>query len=74
MTIVAPTAPPWVGVLEPLDEAHCMLSTDADSPEALVLQVMLCGVEFDLIEPADLGPSLVKIAGRLRRAAKKRAR
>jgi predicted DNA-binding transcriptional regulator YafY len=71
MTIVAPSAPPWVGVLEPLDETHCMLSTGADSPEALVLQVMLCGVDFDLIEPADLRPSLIKIAARLRRAAQR---
>jgi predicted DNA-binding transcriptional regulator YafY len=71
MTIVAPSAPPWVGVLEPLDETHCMLSTGADSPEALVLQVMLCGVDFSLIEPADLRPSLTKIAARLQRAARR---
>jgi hypothetical protein len=32
---------------------------------------MLCGVDFDLIEPADLRPSLIKIAGRLRRAAQR---
>lgn len=47
-----------------------MLSTGADSAEALVLQVMLCGADFDLIEPADLRPSLIKIAGRLRRAVR----
>jgi hypothetical protein len=72
MTLVAPSAPPWVGVLEPLDETHCTLSTGAaDSPEALVLQVMLCGVEFNLIEPADLKPTLTKIAARLQRAARR---
>ena len=71
MSIVAPSAPPWVGVLEPLDETHCMLSTGADSPEALVLQVMLCGVDFDLIEPANLRPPLAKIAARLKRAARR---
>ena len=70
MANIAPSTPPWVGVLEPMDETHCMLSTGADSAEALVLQVMLCGVEFDLIEPADLRPSLIKIADRLRRAAR----
>ena len=71
MSIVAPSSPPWVGVLEPLDETHCMLSTGADSPEALVLQVMLCGVDFDLIEPANLRPPLAKIAARLKRAARR---
>ena len=71
MSIVAPSAPPWVGVLEPLDETHCMLSTGADSPEALVLQVMLCGVDFDLIEPASLRPALDRIAARLKRAARR---
>jgi predicted DNA-binding transcriptional regulator YafY len=69
MALVAPSTPPWGGVLEPLDKAHCMLSTGADSPEALVLQVLLCGVDFDLIEPAELRPSLLKIAARLQRAA-----
>jgi predicted DNA-binding transcriptional regulator YafY len=67
---VAPAAPPWVGVLEPINETHCMLSTGADSPEALVLQVMLCGADFDLIEPAELRRSLTKIASRLQRAAR----
>jgi predicted DNA-binding transcriptional regulator YafY len=67
---VALSTPPWVGVLEPLDETHCMLSTGADSPEALILQVMLCGVDFALIEPAELRAPLAKIAARLKRAAR----
>ena len=71
MASVAPGTPPWVGALEPLDETHCLLSTGADSPEALVLQVMLCGVDFDLIEPANLRPPLAKIAARLKRAARR---
>ena len=70
MASVAPGTPPWVGVLEPLDETHCLLSTGADSPEALVLQVMLCGVDFDLIEPTELRQPMAKIAARLRRAAR----
>ena len=70
MASVAPGTPPWVGVLEPLDETHCLLSTGADSPEALVLQVMLCGVDFDLIEPTELRRPMAKIAARLRRATR----
>lgn len=70
MASVARGTPPWVGVLEPLDETHCLLSTGADSPEALVLQVMLCGVDFDLIEPTELRQPMAKIAARLRRAAR----
>jgi hypothetical protein len=30
------------------DESHCLLSTGADPPAALVLQVMLCGMDYDL--------------------------
>ena len=71
LTSVATSTPPWVGVLEPLDEAHCTLSTGADSPEALILQVMLCGVDFALIEPAELRAPLAKIAARLKRAARR---
>jgi predicted DNA-binding transcriptional regulator YafY len=67
---VAERLPPWIGALEPLDAKHSLLSTGAETPEALVFQVMLCGVDFELVEPEDLRPHLRAIAARLQRAAR----
>ena len=67
---VAERVPPWIGVLEPLDTKHSLLSTGAETPEALLFQVMLCGVDFELMEPEDLRPHLRAIAARLQRAAR----
>jgi predicted DNA-binding transcriptional regulator YafY len=67
---LAERIPPWVGVLEPLDGKHSLLSTGAESPEALIHQVMLCGVDFELVEPEDLRPHLRRIAARLQLAAR----
>jgi predicted DNA-binding transcriptional regulator YafY len=60
--------PPWIGVLEPLDERYSLLSTGAETPEALIFQVMLAGVDFEIIEPEGLRDQLVDIAARLHRA------
>jgi predicted DNA-binding transcriptional regulator YafY len=65
---LAPRMPPWVGVLEPLDATHSLLSTGAETPEALIAQVVLCGVDFELVEPEDLRPKLLEIASRLQLA------
>ena len=67
-TAIAERIPPWVGVLEPLDENHCVLSVGAETPEALIFQVLLCGVDFELDQPEDLRPHLREIAARLNRA------
>jgi len=47
--------------------------TGAETPEALVFQAMLCGVEFELMEPESLRPHLREIAARLQRAGRLRA-
>ena len=60
---------PWMGLLEPLDATHSLLSTGAESVEGLVCQVMLCGVDFELLEPEELRPQLARFASRLQRAA-----
>lgn len=61
---------PWCGVLEPLDDESCVLSTGAGSIEALVAQMLLTGVDFELLEPLELAPELSKIAERLARATR----
>jgi len=60
--------PPWIGVLAPLDAAHSLLSTGAETPEALLFQVMLAGVDFELLEPVELHGPLRAIAARFQRA------
>jgi predicted DNA-binding transcriptional regulator YafY len=60
--------PPWIGVLEPLDSTHSVLRTGAETPEAAILQVMLAGVEFELVEPEELRGPLRAISERFQRA------
>jgi predicted DNA-binding transcriptional regulator YafY len=62
--------PSWCGALEPLDEESCVLSTGAGSIEALVCQMVLGGVDFELLEPLELVPQLREIAKRLDRATR----
>lgn len=66
---LAGRVPPWLGLLDPMDETHSMLSIGAESLDALALHVLLCGTDFELIEPDDLRPRLMEIAERLRRGA-----
>jgi hypothetical protein len=47
-----------------------MLSTGAETPEALVFQAMLCGVDFELTEPESVRPHLREIAARLQRSSR----
>lgn len=61
--------PAWCGVLEPLDAHTSLLSTGAESLDALVFQVLLCRTPFELIEPDELRPALREIAQRLYSAA-----
>ena len=60
--------PPWIGVLEPLDGSHSVLRTGAETPEGLIFQVMLAGVDFELVEPPELREPLRAISARLQRA------
>jgi predicted DNA-binding transcriptional regulator YafY len=65
--------PSWCGVLEAIDAESCVLSTGADSIEALAAQVVLTGADFDILEAPELAAELGKIAARLVRATRERA-
>ena len=54
--------------LNALDAAYSLLSTGAETPEALLFQVMLAGVDFELLEPVELHGPLRAIAARFQRA------
>lgn len=62
--------PSWCGVLEALDDVSCMLSTGADSIEALAAQVVLIGKDFEILDSRELVPALRIIADRLHRATR----
>jgi predicted DNA-binding transcriptional regulator YafY len=59
--------PPWSGVLEPLDDSHSVLIIGGDSCEMIAAMIIHTGVEFSLIEPAELAQPIREIAERLRR-------
>jgi len=59
--------PPWAGVLEPLDEGHSVLTMGGDNCETIAAMIIHAGVEFSLIEPAELAQPMRDIAERLLR-------
>ncbi|MFD0428657.1 helix-turn-helix transcriptional regulator [Streptomyces zhihengii] len=59
---------PSVGVLEAVDETSCVLRTGAPNLEVLVVHVMLLGVDFEIVEPAELTDLVAAARDRLSRA------
>jgi predicted DNA-binding transcriptional regulator YafY len=57
--------PPWAGVLEPLDDGHCTLTLRGDSIDIIAAMIVHAGVDFSLIEPAELAQPMRAIAQRL---------
>lgn len=50
--------PVWCGILEPETATHSLLRVGAESPEALLAQVLMIGREAELVEGHDQVPSL----------------
>lgn len=65
---LAKTIPPWCGRLTPIDARHTELATGADTIDALVCQMTLAGVDFELLEPLELLPQIRAVVARLARA------
>jgi predicted DNA-binding transcriptional regulator YafY len=59
--------PPWIGVLEPLDDDHCVLTTGGDTYEAIAASIVHAGVDFTLLEPQELAQPIHEIGARLLR-------
>ncbi|MFF3399672.1 helix-turn-helix transcriptional regulator [Streptomyces sp. NPDC002659] len=59
---------PSAGVLEAVDEKTCLLRTGAASLDVLVIHVMLMGVDFEVVEPAELTEHIRTVRDRLSRA------
>lgn len=65
---LAPTLPPWCGVLEHIDEHSSLLHVRAETSEELLALLALTGVEFELVDAGERLPQLRAVAERLLRA------
>jgi predicted DNA-binding transcriptional regulator YafY len=65
---VAGRLPPYVGLIEPIDEHSCFLDTGASTFESLAMHLVLLGVDFELAGPAELVNEVRRITDRYRRA------
>ena len=61
--------PPRIGLIEPIDKHSCFLETGASSYELLAMYLALAGVDFEIVEPAELIEEVRKLAERFGRAA-----
>jgi hypothetical protein len=59
--------PPWIGVLEPLDDSHYVLTTGGDTFDTIAVLIVQAGVEFTLLEPQELAQPIRDIPERLLR-------
>lgn len=66
---IADRLAPWAGVLEPDGSDACLLRTVTDSLEWLTVYIAVLGVDFDVLEPAELRDEMRAIGQRLARAS-----
>jgi predicted DNA-binding transcriptional regulator YafY len=59
---------PTTGALTPVDDDRCVLATGSDSLSAITYHLLALGVEFTVLEPAELIEHMRGVAGRLARA------
>ncbi|MDC0716939.1 helix-turn-helix transcriptional regulator [Nannocystis bainbridge] len=64
---IAERVPPWTGLLESSDASSAVYVIGAESAETLAALIVHAGLEFTLLEPAELAPTLQAIAARLQR-------
>jgi len=74
ITVDAPAAEvlgrinPTVGVVETVDEQHCVLVTGGDSLEIIAVWIGMLGLDFHVTSPPELVAHIRELAGRYRRA------
>ena len=59
---------PTVGVVERVDDGHCVLVTGADSVEMIAVYIGLLGLDFHVTEPPGLVEAVAVLGERYRRA------
>ncbi len=74
ITVDAPAAEvlgrinPTVGVVETIDDEHCVLVTGGDSLEIVAVWIGMLGLDFHVTEPPELVEHLRAVGERYRRA------
>lgn len=58
--------PPWMGMVEPHDDTHALLTIGGDSHDAIVGQLVYAGVTFTLVDPPDMAGAIRAVVLRLR--------
>jgi predicted DNA-binding transcriptional regulator YafY len=66
---VADEIPPTIGVVEPIDDATCLVRIGSDSLDQLAVWTAAFGFEFEIREPRELVVHLSTLTARLTRAA-----
>ncbi|MEP9385281.1 YafY family protein [Nocardioides sp. KR10-350] len=61
--------PAWIGGITPEGEDHCVLETGAHDLWALALHLGLLGIDFEVLEPAELGEYVAQAGARMTAAA-----
>ena len=64
VTAVSARMPPWIGVVEPLDDRHCFLTLGGDSYESIAALIVQAGADFTQLEPEELVQPIRDIAAR----------
>ncbi len=68
-SVIAEQVPPTVGVVVPLDDDTCLLTTGSDSLDALAVHLTVLDVDFEVLAPAALIDRVGVLADRLAVAA-----
>jgi predicted DNA-binding transcriptional regulator YafY len=71
--VIARRMRPGEGILETLDDTHCLLRTQGDSLEWLAFMLLWFDVDFEVHEPPELVDHIARVASRLGRSATKRS-
>jgi predicted DNA-binding transcriptional regulator YafY len=61
---------PWVGTVEAVDEATCILDTGAETLDILAVHLGMLDAEFSVADAPELANHLLLLAGRYARAAR----
>ena len=62
--MLAARIPTWCGIVEAEDEHNCLLRIGAESPEALLAQMLMVGAEAECVEGRELLPHLREVLDR----------
>jgi predicted DNA-binding transcriptional regulator YafY len=62
---VSACVPRWIGALEPIDDSSCLLTIGADTYEWIAASIAHIGMDFTLLEPAEVIEPVRAIALRL---------